>query len=782
MAIIARSERSVTPNPTPLPTVDANGDAIGQAVQKLGTGLASFATKMADDREDLDDFETNMALTKFHAAQDLRQRDYDNAVTGDGRDHTANRLTEFDQDAETVLKTIPNNSKQQQKAQLFVAKLRGSYGERSLTTQLDHIDTYKAQDLTNFGFGQVVPQITGDIKSVDGALAQIDVALAGTRLPDAKKAQVRQALAKAAFDRWFDQSGADGKTQAEDLITHFGGSLPGESIGSRSGGYTDDTGMEFLRKEESFAPVAKWDYKQYSVGYGTRGRPGEVISREEADRRLKVEVGKLDDWISGNITVPLTQAQHNSLVSFGFNLGDDDLDRLKDDINAGNFDRVASRMKQFNRAGGVVNKGLVGRRARESAAFEGATPLGPQDETGASATSPGPVTTGSYFVRELTGNLDRIGARAQKLQEQVDAAAQLDRWMKGEDAFNAHNDADKDIVDKAFARAPVANALFAGDETAMKSAVNVSQRLNYVPKSLSQSIQGLIAQPDPERRAVGYRTASAISAKQPYAFDAADGGEKLRKDAATYTTLVSERGLTPSEAVAKIDEMASPEWKKLEAERRTVVDNKSSFVASLKSADLQKALDPSWWFFRADLPENAQTTTALMADYRRMVRENYIATGDEDLAQRLAAGDLKRMWGVSNATGTKTITKYPPEAFYPGVGGDANYMAGQLEADVKEATGKDVPLSKVTVQADARTQREIANVPPNQTAEPTYVVTYTDDNGLVQRLPGRWRPDPEKARATLKEEFETARAKATKDKPVVVAPSIDNGMFNPGTP
>src|SRR5690606_15034941 len=64
------------------------------------------------------------------------------------------------------------------------------------------------------------------------------------------------------------------------------------------------------------------------------------------------------------------------LVSFGFNLGTGNLEKLLSDINEGNFDRVAERMMSFNKAGGRTLPGLVRRRREEAMTFaSGGTPM-----------------------------------------------------------------------------------------------------------------------------------------------------------------------------------------------------------------------------------------------------------------------------------------------------------------------------------------------------------------------------------------------------------------------
>src|SRR5690606_13044571 len=158
----------------------------------------------------------------------------------------------------------------------------------------------------------------------------------------------------------------------------------------------------FIKLQEGFAPVAKWGFKQYSVGYGTKGRPGERITPEEAEARLQEEAGKVSDWLDRNVKVPLSQEQHDALVSFGFKLGTGNLEKLLDDINAGNFERVAERMLAFNKAGGRTLPGLVRRRQEEAMMFlSGATPM--QDIQVAQAQSgEAPVADGGARLPSLS--------------------------------------------------------------------------------------------------------------------------------------------------------------------------------------------------------------------------------------------------------------------------------------------------------------------------------------------------------------------------------------------
>lgn len=127
--------------------------------------------------------------------------------------------------------------------------------------------------------------------------------------------------------------------------------------------------LQTIKNFEGYAPKPAWDFAQHSVGWGTRWNPGDPIgTRADHEAALAREAGNVNGWLNQNVTTPLNDNQRAALTSAGFNLGygDKGIGRLLPDINAGNWDTVASRLKTFNKAGGEVNPGLVNRRQAEA--------------------------------------------------------------------------------------------------------------------------------------------------------------------------------------------------------------------------------------------------------------------------------------------------------------------------------------------------------------------------------------------------------------------------------
>ena len=133
--------------------------------------------------------------------------------------------------------------------------------------------------------------------------------------------------------------------------------------------------LEGIKKSEGYTPRATWDYKQNSVGYGTRAKyPGEVIDQAEAERRLNDEIASaaaIVDKFAPNLD-PGTRA---ALTSLTFNAGSAWTQAgLGQAIKAGDLDTAKRIFLQYNKAGGEELPGLVARRQREVAWFGAGSP------------------------------------------------------------------------------------------------------------------------------------------------------------------------------------------------------------------------------------------------------------------------------------------------------------------------------------------------------------------------------------------------------------------------
>ncbi len=138
-----------------------------------------------------------------------------------------------------------------------------------------------------------------------------------------------------------------------------------------AGGSVDAPLLDMVKQFEGFNPNAYGDFKQTSVGYGTRARfEGETLTEAEAEQRLREELtmhATRVDTLANQKGVSLTPEQRRALVSFDFNTGA--VHRIFERAGT-DTSKFAAIIKEWKNAGGKERPGLVSRRAAEARAFE----------------------------------------------------------------------------------------------------------------------------------------------------------------------------------------------------------------------------------------------------------------------------------------------------------------------------------------------------------------------------------------------------------------------------
>tara|TARA_R110000824_G_scaffold119346_6_gene273408 strand:- start:8032 stop:9243 length:1212 start_codon:yes stop_codon:yes gene_type:complete len=119
-----------------------------------------------------------------------------------------------------------------------------------------------------------------------------------------------------------------------------------------------------------------WDYKQWTIGYGTRAvgnerQEGATISDAEADRRLQQELQQARSDVirqSNKIGRSFNKNQLDALTSFTFNTGSGNMRTLLQGGRRSNQE-IADSILLYNQAGGNVLRGLQRRRQAERELF-----------------------------------------------------------------------------------------------------------------------------------------------------------------------------------------------------------------------------------------------------------------------------------------------------------------------------------------------------------------------------------------------------------------------------
>jgi len=134
-------------------------------------------------------------------------------------------------------------------------------------------------------------------------------------------------------------------------------------------------GLELIKKFEGCklksykCPAGVW-----TIGYGHTEdvKEGDIVSPQEADKLLRADVFKFEEYVADNVMVNLTQNQFDALVTWTFNLGVGNLrnSTMLKKLNNADYTSVPFEMKRWNKAGGKTLDGLVRRRQAESLLFE----------------------------------------------------------------------------------------------------------------------------------------------------------------------------------------------------------------------------------------------------------------------------------------------------------------------------------------------------------------------------------------------------------------------------
>lgn len=139
-------------------------------------------------------------------------------------------------------------------------------------------------------------------------------------------------------------------------------------------------GVEHIKRWEGYRRKAYQDVAgKWTIGYGHLIRlPYEQwlldneISEKLAENILREDIKAAEVCVNRLTTVTLEQSQFDMLVSFTFNLGCVALERstMLFLLNQGDYEKAASQLLRWNKAGGKEVAGLTNRRKSEKEIWE----------------------------------------------------------------------------------------------------------------------------------------------------------------------------------------------------------------------------------------------------------------------------------------------------------------------------------------------------------------------------------------------------------------------------
>lgn len=135
---------------------------------------------------------------------------------------------------------------------------------------------------------------------------------------------------------------------------------------------TSTAGINLIKQFEgcrltAYKPVPTEKY--WTIGYGHYGpdvTQGMTITQAQAEIMLGIDLIKYETAVERAAIFPLSQRQFDALVSFAYNCGIGNLNKL---LSGRNALQVADAMLKYNKAGGKVLSGLTKRRQAEHDLF-----------------------------------------------------------------------------------------------------------------------------------------------------------------------------------------------------------------------------------------------------------------------------------------------------------------------------------------------------------------------------------------------------------------------------
>ena len=140
-------------------------------------------------------------------------------------------------------------------------------------------------------------------------------------------------------------------------------------------------GTKGLKLIQSFEGYRNKAYKcaagVMTIGFGTtliKGKPitaGMKCTKAQATEWMKTDLEKFEEAVNDLVDVKITNNQFDAIVSFTYNCGIGSLQKstLLKKVNAKDFVGAADEFLKWNKANGVVLKGLSRRRVAERKLF-----------------------------------------------------------------------------------------------------------------------------------------------------------------------------------------------------------------------------------------------------------------------------------------------------------------------------------------------------------------------------------------------------------------------------
>ena len=304
------------------------------------------------------------------------------------------------------------------------------------------------------------------------------------------------------------------------------------------------------------------------------------------------------------------------------------------------------------------------------------------------------------------------------------------------------------------------------------TAGEIAARSGYLPKQAFSTARSALSGTDPAAFAAQAELLQQVLSRQPGAISAHDGRKGVQDRLADYEFF--SRFMGSEDAAARVIEANSPE---AQASRKNLSDAAKQAVKQIEAKDIEAHFADNG----VDVSLGSDTQQAeIMGEYERLFTDAFLSTGDVEMAKNRALTEMSRVYGPNEITGSSRLMKYPPQSFYPASLTNPDWMREQISQDVSDYVfGDDItPLMEgltgmfvegnlamagtmnrispdnIQILSDMQTRKEVA-----AGQAPSYQVYFTNDDGMFEAVPGRYRFEPPQGdQEADRERLETQRA------------------------
>jgi len=681
---IRSTQRTVQVNtPKLTPPSTAGFGASGRATQQLGNEISKFAGvfdafAQAEEKNQAANLQSDFYQLQIDSDKQLA--DFGTEHKGDGNSYFQGAGSIFDNNGQKFVSKYAGNDKLAQRAQTMVQGAKVQYQRKAIAKgqqiQHDRAIIKSTEISASIRGGMLTPENLkeGGLGIVQESTDKYFKIVDGLPMSEKAKTVVKQKFVK------------DAAKQVEDQAD------PSALLKWRS-----EIGKKLEKEGKPNAKPAKWSGKDMKGGIVEAANAlginpldlATVISYETAGTFNPAKRGPRTQW-----------GRHRGLIQFGEpqarRYGVDWKNPLRSQLGANGA--VVKYLKAHGVKPGMsrlqvyaaINAGDVN-KIHASDANNGGAPGTVLDkvtkqmaghEKKARSLLGGDV---AGFKQQETPSLDMQIAGAinwknvEKRHEAEQEQAFMSSVISGETRVSTHDSGFMKEYNKMWGNILKPETNLLKDEQARSNVISLANVKAPLPKQVFEKLRGHIESPDAGERAKGFELLNTLENKNPAAFKKGANAEDLTKQLGIYRLMSNFKG--PDGAVADIMQAEERLSKLTKDQLKT---EKGAFLKTLNDVDFADELEGihGGLFSDPDISFSDMERVKMEAEFKALAIAEFEKYGNGDFAKASAMAMLKKRYGETNITGTRTVMKYPPEAFIDEE--DREYVAEHFQSVAKD--------------------------------------------------------------------------------------------------